>query len=101
MEAAMTAHVHDTWYLLVDGTYADPNEVSHDKDGVLKHKNGVAVALRESGVPHTIGVDAVQNKNVEAAKAGRDAEHHAKPKGKQMKADDEPKHYKTREMKGD
>ena len=52
-------------------------------------------------MPHTIGVDAVQNKNVEAAKAGRDAEHHAKPKGKQMKADDEPKHYKTREMKGD
>lgn len=60
----------ETWYLLADGTHADPKDVSTGKDGVLRHKNGVPVAMRDSGVPHTLGVDATLNKNVEAAAAG-------------------------------
>lgn len=64
-------HVHLTWYLLVDGTHADPDDVSPDDDGVLRHKNGLAVALHENGTPMTIGVGAVENKNVAAAEAGK------------------------------
>lgn len=66
-------HVHLTWYLLVDGTHADPDDVSPGEDGVLRHKSGMAVALHENGVPQSIGVDAVNNKNVEAASAGVEA----------------------------
>lgn len=66
-------HVHLTWYLLVDGTHADPNDVSPDKDGVLRHKNGLAVALHENGAPMSIGRGAVENKNVEASLAGDEA----------------------------
>lgn len=46
-------HVHTTWYRLVDGTQANPNDVVRDEQGVLRHKSGVAVALRDSGVPRT------------------------------------------------
>lgn len=55
-------------YLLQDGTHADPKDCSAGKDGVLRHKNGLAVAMREDGEPQTLGSDAVQNMNVEAAK---------------------------------
>jgi len=65
-------HVHLTWYLLVDGTHADPNDVAPDKDGVLRHTNGLAVALHDNGVPQTIGRGAVENKHVEAAKVAQD-----------------------------
>lgn len=61
-------------YVLRDGTHADPAECEKDKNGVLKHKNGVAVALYEDGSPQTVGKDAVVNKNVEAAEAGKIAE---------------------------
>jgi hypothetical protein len=79
-------YVHLTWYLLVDGTHADPNEVAPDKDGVLRHKNGLAVALREDGVPMSVGRGAVENKNVEAAQAGDDTVAEAA----QIAADDKP-----------
>lgn len=73
-------HVHLTWYLLVDGTHADPNDVSRDKDGALRHKSGMAVALHADGTPQSIGRDAVDNKNVEAAKVGEsDAPADVKP----------------------
>lgn len=49
------SHVHTTWYRLVDGTQADPTDVTRDADGVLRHKNGVAVAMRDSGVPRSTG----------------------------------------------
>jgi len=97
-------HVHTTWYLLVDGTQADPNDVAPDDDGVLRHKNGLAVALHENGVPMTIGVSAKENMNVAAAEAGKEAEQEAK----EIVADDEEmpvkpapakRGYKTREAK--
>ena len=58
----------DTWYVLVDGTKAHPADVSAGDDGVLKHSNGVPVALRESGLPLTTG-DA-NRENAMAADAG-------------------------------
>lgn len=48
-------HVHDTWYVLEDGSKADPDDVAPDDAGALRHKNGLAVAMRGS-VPRTSGV---------------------------------------------
>lgn len=68
----MSKFKHLTWYILVDGTNADPNDVAPDDDGVLRHKSGLAVSLREDGTPMSVGVSAVENKNLEAAEAGAD-----------------------------
>lgn len=68
---------HHDFYRLQDGTQADPADVTKGKDGVMRHKNGLAVLLKENGEPQTIGQEAVDNKNVEAANAGRKPE--AKP----------------------
>lgn len=57
-------------YLLVDGTHADPGECDVGADHELRHANGLAVALREDGTPQTVAQGAVENMNVEAAKAG-------------------------------
>lgn len=59
----------DTWYVLVDGTKAHPADVSRDDAGILKHSNGVPVAMRESGLPLTTG-DA-NRENAMAAEAGK------------------------------
>jgi hypothetical protein len=61
-------------YLLQDGTHASPGDVSKGKDGVLRHKNGLAVCLYENGEPQTVGKDAVNNKNVDAAKMDEPAD---------------------------
>lgn len=61
----------ETLYRLPDGTQADPKDCSVGKDGVLRHKNGLAVVLDEHGEPQTIGDAAIANKNVEAAEAGK------------------------------
>lgn len=71
----------DTWYVLEDGTHAHPADVSTDKDGVMKHKNGVAVKLRANGIPLTSGVP-------------------SKEKTRDLKAD-KPKGYKTRDLKAE
>lgn len=54
-------------YLLQDGTYADPKACKKSDDGVLRHENGVAVALRDDGEPMTLGK--VTEHNVKAAEA--------------------------------
>ncbi|MCW3837819.1 hypothetical protein ACFQ1E_17375 [Sphingomonas canadensis] len=48
--------MRETWYKLEDGRTADPNDVAPDEDGVLRHADGTAVAMR-GGVPWSIGVD--------------------------------------------
>lgn len=65
-------HVHLTWYILADGTQADPDDCSPGADGVLRHKNGMAVALRDNGVPMTIGVAAETGKNALAVELGEE-----------------------------
>jgi len=45
----------EAWYILENGTVVDPAEVAPDKDGILRHKTGVAVAMRGQ-VPSTRGV---------------------------------------------
>lgn len=72
----------ETWFKLENGNVADPNEVSPDAKGILRHKSGVAVAMKGS-VPHSIGVD------VDAEKA----------KSRQVKAESPKADYKTRDLK--
>lgn len=58
-------------YLLQDGTHADPSDVSADKAGVLRHKNGLSVSLNEDGTPQTVAKAAELHGNVAAANAGK------------------------------
>lgn len=58
---------NDALYLLRDGTYADPKDCSKDTDGVLRHKNGVAVALNGDGEPETIATSTESNAKAAAA----------------------------------
>ena len=59
----------ETWYVLEDGSNADPCEVAPDKKGVLRHKDGQAVAMHATlGIPISRGVDPdkEQRKNAKA-----------------------------------
>lgn len=77
--------MRETWYVLEDGSFADPREVTTDESGKLVHKSGVAVAMRSPGVPSSRGVDPEE----ERAKA------------KDMKPEAPKRNYKTRESKAD
>jgi hypothetical protein len=96
----------DTWYVLADGTHADPADVVAGDDGALKSKNGVAVALRENGLPLTSGVATKSNKKAadegKKAAAKQEPAKAGEPEVKDMKAGKEPDAgYKTRETKAD
>lgn len=77
----------ETWYILEDGSVADPNEVAPGSDGVLRHKSGIAVAMRRHDCPSSRSLDA-------------DAER-AKSKTRDMKPEQPKRGYKTRETKVD
>lgn len=62
----------DGLYLLRDGTYADPKDCKKGDDGVLRHENGVEVALRDDGKPMTLGK--VTEHNAAAAEAAASGE---------------------------
>jgi 4'-phosphopantetheinyl transferase EntD len=76
--------MRETWYVLEDGTPADPNEVAPDDKGVLRHKGGRAVAIGPHG-PRSTGIEVEEMR--------------AKPKIREIKAEDAPRTYKTRESK--
>jgi len=73
--------MRETWYILEDGTPADPKEVGPDQHGVLRHKNGVAVAIGPHG-PRSTGVDVAQQRAT-----------------REMVSDEPKRTYKTRESK--
>lgn len=60
----------DDLYLMQDGTYVKPSEVSPDKAGVLRSKSGLAVVTDAAGAPVTAEGGSVTNMNVMAAKVG-------------------------------
>jgi hypothetical protein len=72
-----------TWYVLEDGSVADPKEVAPYKDGRLRHTSGRYVAMR-GDVPSSRGVD----EDVERKNAAKVAPDEAPRRG-----------YKTREAK--
>lgn len=57
--------MRETWYVLEDGSVADPNECACDEAGVLRHQSGAAVAMN-GHVPKSRGVD---DADAERAKA--------------------------------
>lgn len=92
----------DTWYVLEGGGVADPAECSCDDAGTLRHKSGVAVAMR--GETHASrGVDpaaerAKSSRRDMAVDAAADA---SKADGRDMKPA-AAKPYRTRgESKAD
>lgn len=56
----------ETWYIMADGSFGDPNDVGHGADGRLRHRDGRPVAYGPHG-PLSAGVDV----DVERAKAAR------------------------------
>jgi hypothetical protein len=73
-----------TWYVMEDGSVADPSDISPTPEGKLKHKDGRLVAMRGE-VPSTRGVH---------------AEDREKYSNREMKP--APKRtYKNRELKAD
>lgn len=83
----------ETWYVLADGTSADPRDIAPGADGKLLHKDGRAVAYGAHGNPRSRSVDPAE----EAAKA----KPKAKPQPKDMKPEEAKPGYKTRESKSE
>ena len=69
--------MRETWFVLEDGAAGNPAEIASDKDGVLRHKDGRAVAMTPHG-PRSRGVDpeeemAKAKADKATAKADKDA----------------------------
>jgi hypothetical protein len=48
----------ETWFVMEDGSCGDPRDVAQGADGILRHKDGRAVAYRPDGeTPRSRGVD--------------------------------------------
>lgn len=81
----------ETWYVLDDGSAADPREVAPDKAGVLRHKDGRAVAYAPHG-PRSRSLDP----EAERAKTKPKA---APTEGRDMRPADDRRPYITRDAK--
>lgn len=78
--------MRDTWYVLEDGSVADPSECAPDDNGRLRHKGGAAVAMRGDAYSSR-GVDPDQERAKSEAKA------------KDMKPETQKGGYRTRDVK--
>lgn len=85
------------WYVLEDGTAADPNTVAPDAQGVLRHVSGVAVAYGPHG-PRSTGVDlgAVSQDAAAPAAARPPRPRQARPAADRKMAPKPPAAYETR-----
>jgi len=99
----------ETWYVMEDGSVADPREVVNDSTGVLRHKDGRAVAYAPHG-PRTRGVDPDEERAKHVAakaatKAPKSPDVKVEPKdelkSKDMKPEESKTGYTTRESKAD
>lgn len=93
--------MRETWYVLEDGSSANPNEVAPDERGVLRHKDGMAVAIGAHGNHRSRGVDVDEDGRLISSSEKKPAEEKTdkKPSGtnRQMKAGkDSAAEYKTR-----
>ena len=73
----------ETWYVMENGSCGDPREVKPNKDGVLHHKDGRAVAYAPHG-PRTRSVDPEE----EGSKVNK--------KTRELTSEEPKKKYKTR-----
>ncbi len=89
----------ETWYILEDGAPGDPHEIGPDEHGVLRHKDGRAVAYGPHG-PRSSGVDAdaLRSEKKREPDEGEDRPEADAEQVREMKP--APKRtYKTRESK--
>ena len=79
-----------TWYILEDGRTVDPNDCAPDPRGHLRHKDGVAVAMKTADAYASRGVvlDDVAARDVTA------------PSDREMKPAAGGRGYRTRGAKG-
>jgi hypothetical protein len=69
-------------YVLLDGTHAAPGDCEAGDDGVMRHLNGVPVALTDAGEPMTVRRQVEMGGNALAAEMGKvDAAGPAMPEG--------------------
>jgi hypothetical protein len=73
--------MRETWYVLEDGSVADPNECAPDEAGKLAHKSGAAVAMR-GHVPSSRGVDADEERAKASVKKAEKTANEARDDGK-------------------
>jgi hypothetical protein len=73
--------MRETWYVLESGAVVDPASVGPDAKGVLRHKSGVAVAMRNQ-TPVSRGVDNPAAERARAAEAEAAAAKEADEKAK-------------------
>lgn len=84
----------ETWYMLEDGTCADPRDITGDAKGVLRHKDGRPVAYRPDGeTPRSRSVDVEAERAKEAPKP--------KTVHREMKSEEPKRTYKNRETKAE
>lgn len=75
-------------FVLMDGTQANPDDCARGEDGVLRHKNGVKVAIDGEGRPETVGDRTVMN----SLAAGRGAvEQQPRPRVERPSSGEAPK----------
>jgi len=110
-----------TWYVMADGTFGDPREISAGADGKLRHKDGRAVAYAPHGPrSRSVDVDVERSKAVSSGKkspndvskeAGLEPLDHdgdgkkggslPKSADREVKAEGAAKTYRTRGTKAD
>lgn len=92
----------ETWYIMEDGSAGDPRQIAPDKDGVLRHKDGRAVAYAPHG-PRSLSVDiGIDMGEAPAAGKRRKPEREAETSATADMQPETPKRgYKTRESKAD
>jgi len=76
----------ETWYVMENGSACDPRNVTRDSAGVLRSRDGRAVAYRPDGVtPRSRGVDIAAEREAAVSR--------------ELTADEPKRGYKTRETK--
>ncbi len=90
--------MRETWYVLVDGTVADPNECVPNEAGDLVHSSGVHVAMRgDAHSSRSVDPDAERAKVVaRQMEAGSTVEG-----GVELRPARPKRGYETREAKAD
>lgn len=101
----------ETWYVMEDGSLGDPRQIAEDASGVLRHRDGRAVAYGMYGPRSRGGVDAEAERAQADANASNKQGHGAisetetVPSDKQTQRDKaagaRPRKYKTRESKAE
>ena len=85
----------EAWFVLEDNSVADPHEVAPDENGVLTHKSGQKVMMRNPHTPMSRGVDP-DAERAKAKNAKTPPKAMESPVNRQMTPETPSRDYKTR-----